>query len=357
MSSNDVELFTYPQIIGGLNGAHCCYLLESQHPERPGKSYIGYTTDPRRRVREHNGDLTGGASKTAKWRPWEMLLFVSGFSDHNSALIFEEIWTYYKEKPYFRDFLPSSFAKKGRDFTSKRSIYILQLLLQIEPFRRIPLKICILNEQKVFDLSFGGKIGISGFHEIFVFSGIFSEKLLIFPPKQKTAEEKIQKVIKKAKDENFFKSLSLISVETCFFCGENLEIFENCWCPECSVSSHFSCLAEHFLRENNSSKITDSQLIPNSGKCPQCRSLVTWSKIVALANENYTLIREQCLEISRNKKKSINEILCLEEDNELNELSDEMENMTMSPIFKKVVPEEEPESSDSSEIISISFSD
>lgn len=37
-----------------------------------GRSYIGMTNDVLRRLRQHNGELVGGAKYTAKARPWAL---------------------------------------------------------------------------------------------------------------------------------------------------------------------------------------------------------------------------------------------------------------------------------------------
>ena len=53
------------------------YVLQSQVPRfnkqggsLPGFFYVGSTTDPRRRLRQHNGLRRGGGRYTAKHRPW-----------------------------------------------------------------------------------------------------------------------------------------------------------------------------------------------------------------------------------------------------------------------------------------------
>ena len=63
-----------------------CYLLES-----PGKTYIGATVDPNRRLQQHNGEKSGGARAT-KGRTWNRVLYVSGFPDWTAALQFEWAW-------------------------------------------------------------------------------------------------------------------------------------------------------------------------------------------------------------------------------------------------------------------------
>lgn len=63
------------------------YLLQSINNER--KTYIGYTIDPVRRLRQHNGEIMGGAKKTKDARPWRMICYVTGFPNSRTALQFE----------------------------------------------------------------------------------------------------------------------------------------------------------------------------------------------------------------------------------------------------------------------------
>uniref|UniRef100_U9UT77 GIY-YIG domain-containing protein n=1 Tax=Rhizophagus irregularis (strain DAOM 181602 / DAOM 197198 / MUCL 43194) TaxID=747089 RepID=U9UT77_RHIID len=71
---------------------YCCYLLRSLSPKYKQTSYIGSTNDPKRRLRQHNGEIASGAKKTSNKRPWEMILFVYGFPNHVAALQFEWSW-------------------------------------------------------------------------------------------------------------------------------------------------------------------------------------------------------------------------------------------------------------------------
>jgi structure-specific endonuclease subunit SLX1 len=45
-----------------------------------------------RRLQQHNGEIAGGAAKTQKKRPWQMVLFVHGFICKNAGLRFEWAW-------------------------------------------------------------------------------------------------------------------------------------------------------------------------------------------------------------------------------------------------------------------------
>lgn len=65
---------------------HICYILKSSVSN---KIYIGYTVDFNRRLRQHNGEIVGGAKKTEKYRPWYPICLIKGFNESSSALRFE----------------------------------------------------------------------------------------------------------------------------------------------------------------------------------------------------------------------------------------------------------------------------
>jgi predicted GIY-YIG superfamily endonuclease len=72
---------------------YCCYLLSSLAPECKKKAYIGFTVDPARRLRQHNGNILGGAKKTKrKGRPWEQVMVIYGFPSAFLARQFEWHW-------------------------------------------------------------------------------------------------------------------------------------------------------------------------------------------------------------------------------------------------------------------------
>ena len=71
---------------------YCCYLLESQGPCH-GRLYKGCTNNMGRRLRQHNGEIVGGAKATARplCRPWRPLCVVSNLT-RQEALRLEWAW-------------------------------------------------------------------------------------------------------------------------------------------------------------------------------------------------------------------------------------------------------------------------
>lgn len=82
-----------------------CYLLRSLDPDHPLKTYIGFTTHPARRIRQHNGILkSGGARRTRRsGRPWTFCCIIGGFKSKYDALSFEWHWQHVGKSKVFRE--------------------------------------------------------------------------------------------------------------------------------------------------------------------------------------------------------------------------------------------------------------
>lgn len=58
-----------------------------------GRTYVGCVLGSvQRRLRQHNGILSGGARQTARGRPWELYCTIRGFRNRREALQFEYAW-------------------------------------------------------------------------------------------------------------------------------------------------------------------------------------------------------------------------------------------------------------------------
>ena len=66
-----------------------CYILKSINPDYPNHTYVGMTNNIARRIRQHNGEIAGGAKATESKRPHEMYCIVSGFPSKSVAMSYE----------------------------------------------------------------------------------------------------------------------------------------------------------------------------------------------------------------------------------------------------------------------------
>lgn len=65
------------------------YCLVSQ--QNPSRTYVGVTNNWARRLRQHNGEITGGAKTTRAYRPWTKLIHVYPLTKQQ-ALRLEWAW-------------------------------------------------------------------------------------------------------------------------------------------------------------------------------------------------------------------------------------------------------------------------
>jgi len=111
-----------------------CYLLRSINPDHPYKTYIGFTTHPQRRIRQHNGILkAGGARRTKRaGRPWTFVCVIHGFQDKITALQFEWAWQNVDKSKAFREAVgDDKLAKKmKRRYGPKARLEELRILLK-----------------------------------------------------------------------------------------------------------------------------------------------------------------------------------------------------------------------------------
>lgn len=63
-----------------------CYILKSINPLFLNRTYVGSTNSVKKRIRQHNGLIVGGARATAITRPNEIFCVLTGFPHRISAL-------------------------------------------------------------------------------------------------------------------------------------------------------------------------------------------------------------------------------------------------------------------------------
>jgi predicted GIY-YIG superfamily endonuclease len=52
----------------------------------PGFYYVGMTVDLKRRLRQHNGEISGGGKYTSKFRPWVLMAVYGPYANKSEAL-------------------------------------------------------------------------------------------------------------------------------------------------------------------------------------------------------------------------------------------------------------------------------
>jgi len=138
---------TLSQDITENNHFHC-YLLHSL--AHPLKTYIGFTTHPQRRIRQHNGELVNGARRTKSGRPWEYVAIVDGFQSKISAMQFEWAWQHVHKSLVFRQAVGCD--KLARKMKRRRGIKprldeLGILMNDCSPFNTLQLKVYFLKEE------------------------------------------------------------------------------------------------------------------------------------------------------------------------------------------------------------------
>ena len=97
---------------------YICYILKCGN-----YTYNGCTNNFKRRIRQHNGEIKGGAKCTSRRGPWEPYCIITGFKDNIEALQTE--WRIKRVEGRKR---PSKFSRpKGR-------IKGLNQILKLEQF-------------------------------------------------------------------------------------------------------------------------------------------------------------------------------------------------------------------------------
>ena len=97
-----------------------CYLIANG-----GYTYVGVSPTPEKRLRQHNGEIKGGAKyTTSKGNGWKYACHISGFKSKNDVLKIE--WAIKHEKPKYKFGIENRILKmisvlKKNKWTKKKS--------------------------------------------------------------------------------------------------------------------------------------------------------------------------------------------------------------------------------------------
>lgn len=136
---------------------HYCYLLLSETKKKA--SYIGYSVNPCRRLRQHNGEIKKGAKKTKGGVPWSLGICVGGFPDRVAALRFEWAWQHPNICRVTRDAIESWRIVKTkrtagdrrvlnkRQWSIQQRVSILLCMTTLEPWRSMNLTVFVFRDE------------------------------------------------------------------------------------------------------------------------------------------------------------------------------------------------------------------
>lgn len=209
---------------------------------------MGFTVDPERRLKQHNGGRDkGGAVRTSQRGPWAMLLIVHGFPNMISALRFEWAWQHPKRSRRLHQVVA---PKKAREKTLPYHLRLLQAMLHSGPWNRLALTLQWIRPDLV---------------------GKDAPDCKISPPGHMPVVTGPLKVAK-TKNEEAKCGEGLI----CALCIEPVPVEDQVQCPsnKCGCISHLFCLAEHFRKRE------PGFLLPVKSFCPVCEDPLVWADAV-----------------------------------------------------------------------------
>ncbi|CAM9395653.1 unnamed protein product, partial [Choristocarpus tenellus] len=113
-------------------------------PKHFRSTYIGFTMDPCRRIRQHNGEITAGAYRTKRKRPWEMVAVVHDFPSKTSALQFEWAWQHPDRDRHIRGNVGCMPLVSRRTAGVRGKLTLAKAMLQLQPWSRCDLALGIV---------------------------------------------------------------------------------------------------------------------------------------------------------------------------------------------------------------------
>lgn len=129
------------------------------------QSYVGFTTDLGRRLRQHNREIKGGAKKTSRHEDWEFVCHVTGFPSQTAALQFEWMWQHPLQSKLSRRVIRAELVGRkgvGRTGSVKRKLGELVWLLGLEqPALEVTLNLRLFHTAEAISMEeFWDKLGI-----------------------------------------------------------------------------------------------------------------------------------------------------------------------------------------------------
>lgn len=303
-----------------------CYILASLNEKYQNITYIGFTDNPLHRIRQHNGEIKGGAKFTKRRRPWKLILVVSNFPNKIAALKFEWAW----QNPFCSNFIkedienkltiPKLNKKKLYNYYSsiKLKLEVLNVLINSKVFERINLNINIFDNFPLDDICISDilKLNIT---KIIKIINIEEFKNIMNKNKNEKKLDMEDNSINEGIDKELLSFEGLNIPDKCLICEESFNFDDNnkknekngnysdasegmlaenyvneenvqkekndtkeyiVKCQICKSPFHMICLANYELEKNNDI----FNLVPKKADCFVCGKSFIWGDWV----RNYT---------------------------------------------------------------------
>uniref|UniRef100_H2YCB7 Structure-specific endonuclease subunit SLX1 homolog n=1 Tax=Ciona savignyi TaxID=51511 RepID=H2YCB7_CIOSA len=250
-----------------------CYLLYSLNPRYKGRTYIGFTVNPERRILQHNaGKNKGGALRTSGKGPWDMTMIVHGFPSDIAALRFEWAW----QNPKKSRRLKHVSLKLKKESMFHYQLRILSSILCQTPWKKLPLTVQWLMQKYVTDMS-----PLPPDHMPIAY-GPITAKIKQHATKENgnyclsLANRISLKSSKPSRNNPLFqqKCCEICNVHTNIETSVIKDCFVVCIHNTCNASYHILCLAKNLLSSS------PEQLLPLEGLCPICKQPLLWGEII-----------------------------------------------------------------------------
>ncbi|CAB3220120.1 unnamed protein product [Arctia plantaginis] len=233
-----------PEVVEDFYGV---YLLYCINPKYKGRTYIGYTRDPNRRIMQHNrGTWAGGAHRTNNKGPWKMVMIIHGFPNNISALRFEWAWQNPNTTVRLKHLNLKKIPRKETEFKFK--LRVLSEMLRVGPWFRLPLIIRWLEDD-------------------------YKEEFL--PERKPPAHMVLCQGTVKSKNLKRIVISNTIVTEECLLCSNYILSGQSkltCLNANCELLAHVTCLADIFL--------SPGEYVPIEGNCPFCNTKLKWGDLI-----------------------------------------------------------------------------
>ena len=278
---------------------YACYLLASTHAAHRDNTYVGFTNRPARRIRQHNGELTMGAFRTKRWRPWEMVLFVCGFPSKIAALQFEWAWQNPRKSRLVWQ-AARALANVGPPYKLQAKVRILYEMLQLKPWCVHPLRIVHLSSRHLrfvedaprapahVDCLYGS-LSDAAIESLWLRDKVLSRAQRAGPEARAHGASSVQASSAPAaagEPPRRGACDKCILQEPAPGKGSEGAARSLYWFAcNCGAHFHVRCLAAAFddkvgLQDANGAAIQGPGLMPQCGRCPACDKFYTWGQVV-----------------------------------------------------------------------------